>query len=78
MSQSRREFVVGRRGAARLIETCRRLYCKLVKEAAEEAENMPEVVTPLTSVDIKKSSERLLQDKVAKQIGYVADRKTYV
>ena len=27
---------------------------KLAKEAAEKAENMPEVVTPLTSVDIKK------------------------
>ena len=28
---------------------------KLAKEAAEKAENMPEVVTPLTSVDIKKA-----------------------
>ena len=39
---------------------------------------MPEVVTPLTSVDIKKSSERLLQDKVAEKMGYFADRKTHV
>ena len=28
---------------------------KLAKEAAEEAENMPEMVTPLTSTDIKKA-----------------------
>ena len=28
---------------------------KLAKEAAEEAENMPEMVTPLTSIDIKKA-----------------------
>ena len=27
---------------------------KLAKEAAEEAENMPEVDTPLTSIDVKR------------------------
>ena len=38
---------------------------------------MPEVVTPLTSVDIK-SRERLLQDKVAEKMGYFADRTAHV
>ena len=28
---------------------------KLAREAAEEAENMPKMVTPLTSIDIKKA-----------------------
>ena len=39
---------------------------KLTKEAAEEAENMPEVGTPLTSVDIKKAVKDL-QEKIAKR-----------
>ena len=50
---------------------------KLSKEAAEEAENMPKVHTPLTFVDIKKAVKDL-QDKEAEKIGCFTDRKTHV